>query len=57
VNKLVKIVSGLIAMVLALAFFAVPVLKLKHPSMIVIILIGVVAMVWNFVEVVREKED
>ena len=56
-NKLVKIVSGLIALVLALAFFAVPVLKLKQPAMFVVILIGVAAMVWNFVEVVREHED
>ena len=56
-NKLVKIVSGLIAMALALAFFAPPVLKLKEPALVVVILIGVAAMVWNFIEVVREKED
>lgn len=56
-NKLVKIVTGLIAMTLALAFFAPPVLKLKEPAMIVMILIGVAAMVWNFIEVVREEED
>lgn len=56
-NKLVKIVSGLIAMAMALAFFAPPVLKLKQPAMIIVILIGVAAMVWNFIEVVREEED
>lgn len=56
-NKFVKIVSGLIAMALALAFFAPPVFKLKEPALIVVILIGVAAMVWNFIEVVREKDD
>jgi formate hydrogenlyase subunit 3/multisubunit Na+/H+ antiporter MnhD subunit len=52
-----KIVMGLVAMCMALAFFAVPVLKLKDPAMIIVILIGVAMMVWNFIEVVREKDD
>ena len=52
-----KIVTGLIAMVMALAFYSVPVLKLKSPALIIVILIGVVMMVWNFIEVVREKDD
>jgi formate hydrogenlyase subunit 3/multisubunit Na+/H+ antiporter MnhD subunit len=51
-----KIVMGLIAMAMALAFFAVPVIKLKEPALIIVILIGVAMMVYNFIEVVREKE-
>jgi formate hydrogenlyase subunit 3/multisubunit Na+/H+ antiporter MnhD subunit len=56
-GKLLKIVMGLIALAMALVFFAVPALKLKEPAMIIVILIGVVAMVYNFIEVVRERDD
>lgn len=52
-----KIVTGLIALGMALAFFAVPVLKLKSPALIIVILIGVAMMVYNFIEVVRSKDD
>ena len=40
-GKFAKIVMGLIAMAMALAFYAVPAIKLKDPAMIVVILIGV----------------
>ncbi len=56
-SKTGKIVMGLIALIMALAFFAPPVIKLKDPAMIIVILIGVAAMVYNFIEVVREKDD
>ena len=56
-SKIGKIVMGVIAISLALAFFAPPAIKLKDPAMIIIILIGVAAMVYNFIEVVREKDD
>jgi hypothetical protein len=52
-----KIVMGLIALALALAFFAVPIVKLKDPALIIVVLIGVAMMVYNFIEVVREKDD
>jgi formate hydrogenlyase subunit 3/multisubunit Na+/H+ antiporter MnhD subunit len=52
-----KIVMGLIALSMALAFFAVPILKLKNPAMTIVILIGVAMMVYNFIEVVREKDE
>jgi hypothetical protein len=48
---------GVIALALALAFFAAPAIKLRDPAMIIVLLIGVAAMVYNFIEVVREKED
>jgi len=56
-GKFAKIVMGLIALAMALAFFAPPAIKLKDPAMIIVILIGVAAMIWNFIEVVREKDD
>ena len=56
-GKFSKIVMGLIALVMALAFFAPPAIKLKDPAMIIIILIGVAAMVYSFIEFVREKDD
>jgi len=52
-----KIVMGVIAVGMALAFFAVPIVKLRSPALIVVILIGVVMMVYNFIEVVREKDE
>ena len=56
-GKFAKIVMALIATALALAFFAPPVVKLKDPAMIIVILIGVAAMVYSFIEFVREKDD
>jgi len=56
-GKFARIVMGLIAMAFALAFYAVPAVKLKDPAMIIIILIGVAAMVYSFIEFVREKDD
>lgn len=56
-GKIGKIVMGLIALVMALAFFAVPAIKLKDPAMTIVILIGVAAMVYSFFEFVRERDD
>lgn len=56
-GKFAKIVMGLIALVLALMFYAVPAVKLKDPAMVIIILIGVAAMIYSFIEFVREKDD
>ncbi|MEO7742542.1 MAG: hypothetical protein ABIR98_06385 [Usitatibacter sp.] len=56
-GKIAKIVMGLVALALALAFFAPPVIKLKDPAMTIVILIGVAAMIYSFIEFVREKDD
>ena len=56
-SKAGKIVMGLIAVAMALAFFAPPIVKLRDPAMTIIILIGVAAMIYSFIEVVREKDD
>ncbi len=56
-NKIAKFLMGVIAIGLAIAFFAVPVIKLKDPALLIVILIGVAAMIYNFIEVMREKDD
>lgn len=55
-RKFSTVVMGVVAIGLAIAFFAVPVIKLKDPAMIVVILIGVAAMVYNFIEVLRDDD-
>ena len=52
-----KIVMGLIALLMALAFFLVPIVKLKSPALAIVVLIGVAMMVYDFIEVVRSKDD
>lgn len=56
-GRIAKFVMGIVALAMALAFFAPPAIKLKDPAMIVVILIGVAAMVYNFIEVVKEKDE
>ena len=56
-SKFARIVMGLIAIAMAIAFYAPPAIKLKDPAMIIVVLIGVAAMVYNFIEVVRAKDD
>lgn len=56
-GRFAKIVMGLIAIGMVIAFFLPPVLKLKDPAMIIVILIGVAAMIYSFIDVVREKDD
>lgn len=56
-GKFAKIVMGVIALAMALAFFAPPVFKLRDPAMAIVILIGVAAMVYSFIDFVREKDD
>ena len=56
-SKLAAAVMGVIAIGMAVAFFAVPVIKIKDPAMIIVILIGVAAMVYNFIEVLREDDE
>lgn len=52
-----KIVMGLIALLMALAFFLVPIVKLKSPALVIVVLIGVAMMVYDFIEVVRSKDE
>lgn len=52
-----KIVMAVIALAMALAFFAPPAIKLKDPALIIVLLIGVAAMIYSFIEFIREKDD
>ncbi|MFZ2650331.1 MAG: hypothetical protein WA210_09515 [Burkholderiaceae bacterium] len=56
-GKIAKFVMGAFGVGLALAFFAPPAIKLKDPALIIVLLIGVAAMIYNFIEVLREKDD
>ena len=56
-GKLGKILMVLVASLLMILFFAPPVVKLHEVDMIIVVLIGLVLMVVNFVETVREKDD
>lgn len=51
-----KVVMALIASLMALAFFAVPIIKLKEGALVVVVLIGVAAMVYSLIEFVREED-
>jgi len=55
--RLSTVLMGLIGIGLLVAFLAVPVVKLKDVPMLVIVLIGIAAAVYSFVEVVRGKEE
>jgi len=58
-----RIIFGLIAMTVAMVFFAVPVIKLAPTLGLrviplgVVVLIGVVMMVYEFIENVRESKN
>ena len=52
-----KLVMGVIAVGMAVLFLMVPIWKLREPALIVVIAIGVAAMIYNLIEVLREKDD
>lgn len=52
-----KLVAGLIAIALAVAFLAPPIVKLKDVVLIIVVLIGVVMMVVDVWQSLRSKED
>jgi hypothetical protein len=53
---MVDLVTGSIALAIALVFLAIPAVKLASLPLAVVILIGVAAMVWSLVEAVRERQ-
>ncbi|MCB1890397.1 MAG: hypothetical protein KDH20_22515 [Rhodocyclaceae bacterium] len=54
---LVKMITGVLATLMALGFFVVPILKLKDPALIGVIVIGVVLMLVDLAQKLRSKED
>jgi hypothetical protein len=53
---LTKVIFGLISMALFATFVGPPVLKLKDPALIVVVLVGLAMMIYDFVEFLREKD-
>ena len=52
-----KIVAGLVAIALAIAFLAPPIVKLKDVVLIIVVLIGLVMMVVDVWQSLHSKED
>ena len=56
-GKILKTLMALIALAMVIAFLAPPVIKIRDPAMIIVVLIGVVAMIISLIEFVRAKDD
>ena len=52
-----KILAGIVAMALAIAYLLPPVVKLKDPALAIVILVGVVLMVLDVVQSLKSKDD
>jgi hypothetical protein len=50
------VVSGVVALAIAITFFAVLLLKVQEPVLWIVIGIGVAMMVWNIVDAMREAK-
>jgi hypothetical protein len=55
-GKIGKILMIAIAALLMIGFYAVPIMKLREVDMTIVVLIGLGAMVWNFVETIRGED-
>jgi hypothetical protein len=53
---LTKLIFGLIGMLLMIVFVGAIVVKLKDPALVVVVLIGLSMMAYDFVEFLREKD-
>lgn len=52
----IKLVTGLIAMFLMLAYVLAPAIKLKHPALAIVIAIGIVMMLVDLWQSLRERD-
>lgn len=52
-----KLVTGLIGMILMLAFVSVVAFKIRELPLVIVILIGAALMVWEFLETLKQKEE
>ena len=52
-----KILAGVVAMVLTIAYLAAPVYKLKDVALGIVILIGIVMMLADLVQSLQSKDD
>lgn len=51
------VVSGILAIAIAVAFFGVVLLKIHEPVLWIVVGIGILMMIWNVVDGVREARD
>lgn len=54
---IVKLLTGIFGSALAATFLAVPIIKLKAPALMVVILIGIGLMIVDLVEKLRERDE
>lgn len=52
----IRALCGAIGLVLAITFFAIPILKIRETPLIIVVLIGVAMMVFEFIEELREGD-
>jgi len=52
-----KILSGVVAMLLAIAYLLPPILKLKDAALAVVILIGLLLMALDLLQSLKSKDD
>lgn len=52
-----KIIAGVVALALVLAYLAPPVLKLKDPALAVVIAVGIVLIVIDLWQSLQSKDD
>lgn len=52
-----KILAGVVAMVLMIAYLAPPIYKLKDVALAIVIAIGIVMMLVDLVQSLQSKED
>jgi hypothetical protein len=51
-----KVIFGLIGIGLFALFIGPPTLKLKDPALIIVVLVGLVMIVYDFIEFLRERD-
>lgn len=51
-----RALCGTIGLALAITFFAIPILKIRETPLIIVVLIGVAMMVFEFIEELREGD-
>ncbi len=51
-----KFILGSLGLILAAVFFAIPIIKIREPALIIVVLIGIGMAVYEFIESMREDD-
>lgn len=54
---LVKAITGALALILMVIFLGVVVVKVKEVALVVVLLIGMAFMIWEYIEALRHREE